>query len=66
MLKGLAETEEDLREKRIPFHLLQAAEPRGGFSGVGYFGEVRRPPSLVFDAVVSSVDVGSLSHPILS
>eukprot|EP00752_Nemacystus_decipiens_P015161 g13506.t1 len=28
MLKGLAETEEDLRQKRIPFHLLQAAEPR--------------------------------------
>lgn len=29
MLKGLAETEEDLRKKRIPFHLLQATEPRG-------------------------------------
>lgn len=39
MLKGLAETEEDLREKRIPFHLLKAAEPRREFSdarlGVG-------------------------------
>ncbi|CAM9789414.1 unnamed protein product [Ectocarpus sp. 6 AP-2014] len=28
MLKGLAETEGDLRKKKIPFHLLQAAEPR--------------------------------------
>ncbi|CAM9851296.1 unnamed protein product [Ectocarpus fasciculatus] len=28
MLKGLAGTEEDLRKKKIPFHLLQAAEPR--------------------------------------
>ncbi|CAM9435802.1 unnamed protein product [Pylaiella littoralis] len=27
MLRGLAETEEDLRSKKIPFHLLQAAEP---------------------------------------
>ncbi|CAM9936669.1 unnamed protein product, partial [Hapterophycus canaliculatus] len=28
MLKGLAETEEDLRKKNIPFHVLQATEPR--------------------------------------
>lgn len=28
MLKGLAETEESLRSKRIPFHVLQATEPR--------------------------------------
>lgn len=29
MIKGLAELEETLRSKRIPFRLLEAAEPRG-------------------------------------
>lgn len=29
MLKGLAETEASLRDKRIPFRLLRGAEPRG-------------------------------------
>lgn len=29
MIKGLAEMEETLRSKRIPFRLLEAAEPRG-------------------------------------
>ena len=29
MLKGLAETEDSLRSKRIPFHLLRGVEPRG-------------------------------------
>lgn len=32
MLKGLAETEESLRRKHIPFHLLTATEPRGDAS----------------------------------
>lgn len=73
MLKGLAETEEDLRQKRIPFHLLQAAEPRGELLVVGRLLGVRLlsdPPFSAFDAVAERARTegrrDSMSPPILS